>query len=186
MKIYTRGGDDGTTGLYGGKRLKKNNARLHTYGSVDELNACLGIVRTRDIPKDIDDELMHIQERLFVLGADLATPVDTKIGVPRIAAADTKELEEWIDAHTEHLAPLNAFILPGGSVPAAELHLARTICRRAERWCVELAEHEAINNDAIVYINRLSDYLFTIARSANQSLGITDIPVSPRKKSSNP
>ena len=182
MKIYTRTGDAGQTGLFGGGRVSKDNIRIEAYGTVDELNSHLGLVRS-DMSVGphvaIGDILERIQNELFVLGSDLATPLDGRPEVPRIEKSAVSQLEKDIDAVDEQLAPLTQFILPGGCLIASELHIARTVCRRAERRVVSLAGFEPINESVIVYLNRLSDLLFMLARWANQVEGTQELPWSP-------
>ena len=177
MKIYTRTGDRGDTSLFGGQRVPKDAFRIEAYGTVDELNSVLGIVRADNAQGDIDRLLAGIQQQLFVLGADLATPrsVDAK-NLRRITSSDGEALEREIDALETVLQPLRNFILPGGSPVAARLHFARTVCRRAERHVVRLARSDDIGNDAIIYLNRLSDFLFVLARFANHTSGIPEVP----------
>ncbi|PIQ59884.1 MAG: ATP:cob(I)alamin adenosyltransferase [Bacteroidetes bacterium CG12_big_fil_rev_8_21_14_0_65_60_17] len=187
MKIYTRTGDDGTTGLFGGPRVPKTHLRISSYGTVDELNSILGLARADLISTGpdgndrseglsvLDGELERIQKELFMLGADLATPLDSKARVARVSEAQIEALEAGIDRMTGQLAPLERFILPGGSRAAAQLHVARTVCRRAERLVVELSAGTDISALAVTYLNRLSDYLFTAARAANAALGIGDV-----------
>ncbi len=172
-KIYTKTGDDGTTGLGNGERRKKFDLRVETYGTVDETNACIGLARlhTTEIAR-LDDALAHVQNDLFDLGADLATPDDGKpleYEPLRITEAQVAWLENEIDAFTSKLEPLRSFILPGGTPLAANLHLARTVARRAERLIVELSQEEGenVSQTCILYMNRLSDYLFCAARAAN-------------------
>jgi cob(I)alamin adenosyltransferase len=172
-RIYTRTGDDGTTALGSGERRPKYDLRIEAYGTVDETNAAIGIVRLyqTDIP-EIDRMLGLIQNDLFDLGADLAVPQrDGKAERLRVLASQVERLERDIDALNERLAPLTSFILPGGTPAAAHLHLARTICRRAERIMVELAAqpNEPVTDAAIQYMNRLSDFLFVASRSANNN-----------------
>jgi cob(I)alamin adenosyltransferase len=174
MKIYTKTGDDGTTGLFGGGRVPKTSQRIEAYGTVDELNSCIGLARSSSIEFG---ELLHsIQIELFVLGGDLATPLSTSSNypVPRLAEKAIHALEHAIDEHDAQLPELKRFILPGGSALAAHLHHARTVCRRAERCVIALAETEEITSANIVYLNRLSDLLFVLARRANQIAGIPD------------
>lgn len=172
MKIYTRTGDKGMTGLFGGTRVSKSAVRLHAYGTLDELNACIGLVTSdKETPKQLKGQLIEIQSLLFTIGADLATPLSSKANILRTDPLYAEKFERWIDAMDEHLEPLTRFILPGGNRIGALLHQARTICRRAERWMVQLREDEPITEGAIVVINRLSDYLFTAARYANKKLG---------------
>jgi cob(I)alamin adenosyltransferase len=176
MKIYTKTGDTGTTGLFGGGRVEKNHARIESYGTVDELNAVLGLVRSRLTGdkglEEIDAALLEIQNDLFVVGADLATPADAKSTVPRVSEAMTDRIEHLIDGVSEELAELKSFILPGGSESASRLHVARTVCRRAERRVVSAALQEAVNAEIIRYLNRLSDLLFVMARRVNQLEGV--------------
>ena len=181
-KIYTKTGDDGTTGLFGGERVRKDSARIDAYGTVDELNSAVGMAASV-APQDLRDVLRYLQISLFVLGADLATPLEQKItySIPRIEESDVKKLEALIDDHTSQLAPLKSFILPGGTICAANLHLARTICRRAERLLVTLRDEQEIGESDIVFLNRLSDLLFTLARRANQLEGIEDVEWDGRK-----
>ncbi len=183
MKIYTKTGDKGATSLFGGDRVSKASVRLHAYGTIDELNALLGVVLAReDLPENVRRELDEIQHVLFLLGTDLATPLKEHMKVPRMEMDRTVTLERWIDAHTQDLPELTTFILPGGSDVAALLHQARTICRRAERWLAELMQNEEINTAAIIYVNRLSDYLFTAARASNKSLHIEDRTIRIRQE----
>lgn len=188
MKIYTKTGDAGQTGLWGGGRISKDATRIHAYGTVDECNALLGVVRTL---LGADDELSRmleqIQNHLFIVGSDLATPKETAPAIPRVGSEEVTLLEQWIDRLEERLPPLKQFILPGGSAAAAYLHLARTVCRRAERWTVTLAADEAIHTQAMVYLNRLSDFLFVGARTANSLAGRPDQPWNnPRLKAKPP
>jgi cob(I)alamin adenosyltransferase len=164
-RIYTRTGDDGTTGLADGSRRKKHDKRIDAYGAVDEANAAVGLARLHVSGAD-DMMLARIQNDLFDLGADLATPGEVD-GALRIVPAQVERLEREIDAMNADLAPLNSFVLPGGTPAAACLHLARTVVRRAERLTVETAQGEAINNYAIAYLNRLSDHLFVMSRALN-------------------
>ncbi len=169
MKIYTRAGDKGGTTLFGGTKISKSAVRLHAYGTLDELNACLGLVTSDErTPRELKGQLIEIQSLLFTVGADLATPIDAKVKILRTDALYAEKLERWIDGMDAMLQPLTRFILPGGSAIGALLHQARTVCRRAERWMVTLQETEKINGAAIVVINRLSDYLFTAARWVNK------------------
>ena len=180
-KIYTRGGDQGETSLGDGSRVAKHDARVEAYGTVDEANAVIGLVRVEIAragadEKDLDATLSRIQNDLFDLGADLCTPEDGRRaeGALRIAASQVEWLETGIDKINERLAPLSSFILPGGSPVAAQLHLARTVARRAERCVTELARSETVNTEAVKYLNRLSDLLFVMSRTANND-GADDV-----------
>lgn len=179
MKIYTRSGDGGSTGLFGGARVPKTHPRVEAYGAVDELNAALGLALAGPIDPTLAAALRGIQSRLFDLGADLATPEAGKASawLRRVPAAWSAELEAEIDAMERELPPLESFILPGGSPAAAALHLARTICRRAERRAVQArAAEPELNAEAIVWLNRLGDWLFVAARLANARAGVADQP----------
>jgi cob(I)alamin adenosyltransferase len=182
MKIYTRTGDDGTTGLWGGIRVPKDALRVQAYGTVDECNAAIGVARAAGLDPALDQLLAEIQDTLFIVGSDLATPGEAAT-IPRVSAEQAAQLEEAIDELEASLEPLRQFILPGGSPGAAHLHLARTICRRAERWVISLVREEEINPQVPIYLNRLSDLLFVAARAANSRAGIPDVPwKSPRLK----
>lgn len=176
MKIYTKKGDGGTTSLFGGKKVKKNDSRIEAYGTVDELNSILGVVLTYPLSEDGHRLLQHLQHQLFILGADLATPLSKKVKIERIGSEDIKVLEQWIDKLEENLPPLTSFILPGGSQAGATLHLARTVCRRAERKTVALHQVEDISSDSVIYLNRLSDLLFVLARFENLTTGEKETP----------
>lgn len=173
MRIYTKTGDDGTTGLYGGGRISKADLRIRAIGDVDELNAQIGWARTMVTNEDFDHKLEQLQRELFDIGADLAS-VDRKKGC-RTGEALVARLEIWIDKANKELPPLKKFILPGGSPTAAALHLARTICRRAERSVVALWNSEDVNPQIPVYLNRLSDLLFVWARLENASAGVEEV-----------
>ena len=177
-RIYTRTGDDGTTSLFGGERVGKGNARIDAYGTVDEANSVVGLARShlRDQPgaERLDPVLGDVQEELFVVGADLATPVDAKPLVPRIKEEHVSGVEDRIDAFDADLDPLESFVLPGGSPAGASLHSARTICRRAERLVVQASASTPINEKTKVYLNRLSDLLFVLARWANKQAGVRE------------
>jgi cob(I)alamin adenosyltransferase len=165
-KVYTRTGDGGETGLVDGSRVSKASLRVEAYGEVDELNSWLGLVRVQLKDAELDAILGIIQNDLFIVGADLASPLS--VSLPRIEQSFITALEEWADIYLEELPPLKEFILPGGSEAGALLHLARTVARRAERQIVRLAATEEINPLTIGYINRLSDLLFVLARLVNQ------------------
>jgi cob(I)alamin adenosyltransferase len=165
-KIYTRTGDDGTTGLGDGTRVGKDSARVNAYGTVDELNSSIGIVLACDIDERVREVLTQVQHDLFDLGGELCIP-----GMAMVHAADIERLEQTLDAFNEDLPPLKEFILPGGGMAAAHCHLARTICRRAERAIVTLARHDAVRPEAVRYLNRLSDLLFVLARVLARASG---------------
>lgn len=174
MKIYTKTGDDGTTGLIGNKRVKKSHPRIATYGIVDELNAAIGVILSSKLPKDIRELFIKIQNDLFVIGADLANPnLDTKSN--RVTSEMISFLEKEIDRLEGKLNPITFFILPGGDLTASRIHLARAICRRAEVNIVILSEVDKINNECLVYMNRLSDLLFVVARTINKRKKISDV-----------
>ena len=178
MKIYTRTGDDGTTGLIGGRRVSKADPRLDCYGTVDELNAAVGLAAVAT-GKDLAAQLRDVQNDLFVLGSHLAAPTDdpkAAASLPPLDESIIHRLEREIDAAEMNLPPLRQFILPGGSEPSARLHLARTVCRRAERLVVALATEVAIPPVTLRYLNRLSDWLFVMARRANREAGVEDVP----------
>ena len=180
MKIYTRTGDDGTTGLFGGRRVAKSDPRIECYGTVDELNATLGLAAaTAGAPRELSAMLAQIQNELFVIGSHLATPQDDTrrlAQVPDLDESAIARLESQIDAADAELPPLRNFILPGGAEAAARLHLARTVCRRAERLLVAFAGEEAIEPLVLRYLNRLSDWLFVYARWCNHRAGVADVP----------
>ncbi len=174
--LSTTGGDNGETMLRGGKKVSKANPRLHAYGTVDELNAVLGLILAEsDIPKALREQLHEVQKDLFCMGADLATPL-TKSGdrVVRISEVDTRRIEKWGMDLEGDLPAMTKFILPSGSRASALLHQVRTICRRAERWLVHLNEDEPINDQSLIYINRLSDYFFLLARTVNKHAGVSE------------
>lgn len=183
MKIYTKTGDEGTTGLFGGKRVTKDSPRIAAYGDVDELNALLGLAAAETKHEPVRKTLGEIQVSLFTLGAQLASPSqDPKIEV--LTSAHIDAIERQIDAISETLPVLKTFILPGGAKTAAVLHLARTVCRRAERSTVHLASlpQEQVDRWILIYLNRLSDFLFTLARLANQLEKVEDVPWKPSRK----
>ncbi len=179
MRIYTRTGDAGATGLFGGGRVPKDHPRVAAYGDVDELNSVIGVARAT-APLDLEDALLEtIQRDLFAIGGHLATPdpdrVRSALEKAELSPARVAEFEAAMDAADTELAPLTAFILPGGSPKAAALHVARTVCRRAERSVVHLAAEAEVPELFVVYLNRLSDLLFTLARLANHRVGIADV-----------
>jgi cob(I)alamin adenosyltransferase len=179
VKVYTRGGDDGETSLFGGERVRKNALRVESYGAVDELNAAIGVAVAGIEEEDLREMLGELQLGLFDLGGELATPdvegrEQSGKGVRRIQAADVERLELWIDALERELEPLRNFVLPGGDPTAAQLHFARTVARRAERRVVALAEREPVADAALAYLNRLSDLLFVMARVVNRRANVAE------------
>lgn len=195
MKIYTRTGDNGTTGLFGGPRVSKDHARIEAYGTVDELNALLGCIRggletacgertglakAAVLLRKFDDCFVLIQHELFSLGAELASPRPDEFHLRVIGAQHIERLEGWIDDSENRLPPLKQFILPGGSPLAAQIHVARAVCRRSERRLITLAESAGletpISTELIIYLNRLSDWLFVVARDVNRVLDCGDQP----------
>ena len=182
-RIFTRTGDDGTTGLGDGTRVPKTHPRIGAYGGLDELNSVIGLALLAELPVWIQDHLKQIQNDLFDLGADLCMP-ETEVPPEhtplRATAAQTERLEHWIDAANERLQPLTSFVLPGGSAGATHLHHARTVCRRVEIEVLNLAEYEPINPQVNMYLNRLSDLLFVLARVCNDN-GSRDVLWSPGK-----
>ncbi len=179
MKVYTRGGDAGETALFGGQRVRKDDLRVEAYGAIDELNALLGLVRAEIGDEDLDRFLDGVQQRLFDLGSELATPdvlerEEKGKGIARVTDDDVADVESFIDALEEELEPLRSFILPGGSRGAALLQLARTVCRRGERRLVTLSEGESISPVLIRYANRLSDLLFVMGRVVNGRAGVPE------------
>jgi cob(I)alamin adenosyltransferase len=179
MKIYTKTGDSGDTGLFGGSRVGKDHPRVEAYGDVDELNAALGLVRALEPMPRIDEVLVPVQRDLFAFGALLSTPYRDKMRASlekaRIDDARITELEGGIDRCEAELEPLRSFIVPGGTAKAASLHVARTICRRAERRVVALRHNDEIPEIVVVYLNRLSDLLFMLARVANRRAGAGEV-----------
>lgn len=180
-KLYTRTGDDGSTGLFGGDRVAKDDPRVEAYGTVDELNSVVGLARCACEGDELAAILDAIQPRLFDLGADLCTPSDSPHAdkIARFGQRHIDELEQFIDATCASLPPMKHFVLPGGSELAARLHIARTVCRRAERLVITLERAEPSHGFNVRYLNRLSDLLFAMARRANQLAGVDDVPWTP-------
>ena len=177
MKIYTKTGDTGTTSLFGGKRVLKSELRIDTYGTVDELNAYIGLLRDQDVNQLRKEVLIEIQDRLFTLGSILATePGNARMKLPPLLSTDITFLEHQIDLLTEALPPMRFFVLPGGHPSVSFGHVARTVCRRAERLVIALDQIEKVEPLAIIYLNRLSDYLFTLCRTMAQELQVAEIP----------
>lgn len=182
MKIYTKTGDKGQTSLFGGERVPKHHLRIESYGTVDELNSYIGLVRDHGVGDDNLPVLLEVQDRLFTLGSMLATPDDKggKIKIPKLVEIDIEFLEKEIDRMNEELPPLKSFVLPGGHITVSHCHVARTICRRAERVTTALAEVEEVNPLVVTYLNRLSDYLFTLGRLLAHRLNAPETPWQPR------
>ena len=183
MKIYTKKGDEGNTALFGGEQTTKTSPRIEAYGTVDELNSVLGMVLSSKPSPRGNEILTELQSLLFVLGADLATPEKTKARIDRIEEHHIELMESYIDELEENLPPLKSFILPGGTPAASALHLARTVCRRAERAAFHLKEIETVSDHLLIFLNRLSDLLFVMARYENHAAGKPDTPWIPERKS---
>ncbi|RKN80097.1 cob(I)yrinic acid a,c-diamide adenosyltransferase [Ulvibacterium marinum] len=189
MKIYTKTGDDGTTALYGGTRVAKHHMRIDSYGTVDELNSWLGLVRDQKIDAPTKQLLAKIQDKLFTVGAILATDPKKallkngreRLNIPKIGSADIVTLEKEMDKMEETLPPMTHFILPGGHTTVSYCHIARTICRRAERLAVQLYEKEPFDDHVLSYLNRLSDYLFVLARKLSKDLHAEEVKWIPEK-----
>lgn len=181
MKIYTKTGDKGTTALFGGKRVSKADLRIDTYGTVDELNSYIGLVRDQEVNNKRKNILIEIQDRLFTIGSILATePGNAKVKVPALLESDVIFLESEIDAMEEKLSPMKSFVLPGGHPSVSFCHVARTVCRRAERLVIALDEHEKADELILKYLNRLSDYLFVLSRKMSAELNAEETPWKPR------
>ena len=190
MKIYTKTGDDGTTSLFGGTRVPKHHIRIESYGTVDELNAYLGLIRDQEIDVHFKELLTHIQDKLFTIGAILATAPDKailkngkeRLNIPRINSEDIERLEKEMDIMNETLPTMTHFILPGGHQTVSFCHIARCICRRAERLTVALNDLESVETHVLIYLNRLSDYLFVLARKLSVDLKADEIKWIPNKE----
>ena len=184
MKIYTKTGDKGTTSLIGGTKVSKAHLRIEAYGTVDELNSYIGLCKDLSSDKKSNAVLQEVQDRLFTIGAALACDPEkeTKMKIPDLKDEDITLLEKEIDMMNETLPPMKSFILPGGHITVSHIHISRCICRRAERCCVRLeAEQNEVEPIIIKYLNRLSDYLFVLARYTGHLLNITELPWKPRK-----
>ncbi|MFD3002535.1 cob(I)yrinic acid a,c-diamide adenosyltransferase [Pontibacter toksunensis] len=181
MKIYTKTGDKGTTSLIGGTRVAKSDLRIEAYGTVDELNSYIGLVRDQEVNRERAYILKEIQDRLFTIGALLATdPAKSKMKTPDLHEEDVTLLEQEIDSMTAGVPPLRAFVLPGGHQSVSFCHVARCVCRRAERITIHLQEHSPVEDLVIIYLNRLSDYLFALCRKMTQQLGAEEVTWKPR------
>jgi len=184
MKIYTRTGDSGETSLFGGQRVSKAELRIDAYGTIDELNAWLGMLRDQSVNKGRSEVLLHIQDRLFTIGSRLATlDVSAVATLPALDEKDVVRLELEIDRMDKVLPPMRSFVLPGGHPAVSNGHVARTVCRRAERLVVTLHAREPVESLILVYLNRLSDYLFVLCRMMAHELRITEAPWKPRRDS---
>ncbi len=181
MKIYTRTGDEGMTSLFGGKRVSKADLRIDSYGTIDELNSWIGVLRDQQVNAKRKDTLLVIQDRLFTIGSTLAVePGNTKVKVPSLEDADIAFLEKQIDAIDTTLPPMRSFVLPGGHPSVSFTHVARTVCRRAERLVIALHDEEEVMPLVIKYLNRLSDFLFVLARMVAQELEVEESPWTPK------
>ena len=181
MEIYTKTGDKGTTALFGGKRVSKSDLRIDTYGTVDELNSWMGLMRDQEVNTSRIEELIEIQDRLFTIGSILATePGNTKVKIPALIETDVTFLEKKIDAMETTLEPMKVFVLPGGHPSVSFGHVARTVCRRAERLVIALDAQEKVEPLVIQYLNRLSDYLFVLCRKMTSEMKAKETPWKPR------
>ncbi len=181
MKIYTKTGDQGTTALFGGKRVSKADLRIETYGTVDELNSWIGVLRDQEVNQHRQEELIEVQDRLFTIGSILATePGNTKVKIPSLVESDVTFLEKKIDSMETTLEPMKVFVLPGGHSSVSFGHVARTVCRRAERLVIGLDTQEKVDPLVIQYLNRLSDYLFVLCRMMTKDLRAKETPWKPR------
>ena len=181
MKIYTKKGDTGTTGLIGGTRVLKSSLRIEAYGTIDELNSYIGLIRDQKVGDTYSEQLLEIQDRLFTIGSSLASdPEKSSMKIPDLHAADIELLEKWMDEMDELLPEMKNFVLPGGHTTVSFCHIARCVCRRAERIIIDLHQHEFVADLVIMYTNRLSDYLFVLSRKITQDLGAQEHPWKPR------
>ncbi|MFI5204924.1 MAG: cob(I)yrinic acid a,c-diamide adenosyltransferase [Flavobacteriales bacterium] len=180
MKIYTKGGDKGSTSLFSGKRVPKSALRIEAYGTLDELNSFTGLLHAQLSQDFIKKDLLQIQSHLFAMGSWLASELPDKTKLPVLDETEVTFLEHSIDKMEEELEPMRNFILPGGNVQVSSAHVCRTVCRRAERNCVKLASEENIPAHVIIYLNRLSDYFFVLARYLGKLTGSTEIPWKPK------
>lgn len=181
MKIYTKKGDNGTTGLIGGTRILKSSLRIEAYGTIDELNSYIGLVRDQDINEHYKKQLIEIQDRLFTIGSSLAAdPEKSTMKIPDLKASDIEVLEKWMDEMEEALPEMKNFVLPGGHQTVSFCHVTRCVCRRGERIIVDLSQHEFVADMIISYVNRLSDYLFVLSRKITLDLGTVEQPWKPR------
>lgn len=182
FKIYTKTGDAGKTSLFGGRRLHKHHLRIESYGTVDELNAYVGLLRDQIEEEEVRFVLKQIQDRLFTIGANLASDPEKELPAPDLKEEDIQLLESQMDSMDEQLPLLKNFILPGGHTTVSFCHIARTVCRRSERLIVALGQEEAVAEIILKYMNRLSDYFFILARKLAQDLGVSEVVWNPRKE----
>ncbi len=181
MKVYTKRGDQGETSLIGGTRVAKHHIRIEAYGTVDELNSYIGLIRDQDINADYKQALIEIQDRLFTIGASLASDPDkSKMKIPDLNNADIEYLEQHMDKMDEALPEMRSFVLPGGHTTVSYCHIARCVCRRAERIAIHLASESFVADEVIKYLNRLSDYLFVLSRKLTLDLNAEEVPWTPR------
>jgi len=181
MKIYTKKGDSGTTGLIGGTRVLKSSLRIESYGTIDELNSYIGVVRDQGIDIKYIEQLIEIQDRLFTIGSSLASdPEKSNMKIPDLKSEDISLLENWMDEMDAELPEMKFFVLPGGHQSISFCHVARCVCRRSERLIVDLSQHEFVAELVTAYINRLSDYLFVLSRKIAQDLNVNEQPWKPR------
>lgn len=176
MKVYTKKGDKGTTQLIGGTRVPKSSLRIEAYGTVDELNSYIGLIRDQNISAESKDQLIEIQDRLFTLGSLLASDGTSKMKLPQITESDVTYLEGCIDEMDIELEPMKSFVLPGGHTTVSYCHIGRCVCRRAERIVVDLNENSPVAEIILIYLNRLSDYLFVLSRKLSKELNVNEIP----------
>lgn len=181
MKIYTKTGDKGQTSLLGGSRVPKHHLRIESYGTIDELNSYIGLLRDQNLNQKHIDVLLEVQDRLFTIGSYLASePEKSKVNIPELKEEDVLFLEKQIDELNEALPPMRFFVLPGGHTTVSFCHIARCVCRRAERLTVHLSDTEQVNELVLRYLNRLSDYLFILARKLTYELNVNEVPWKPR------
>lgn len=181
MKVYTKKGDKGTTQLIGGTRVPKNSLRIEAYGTIDELNSYIGLIRDQEIDQKYVKQLIETQDRLFTLGSLLAAdPGNSKMKLPELAEVDINNIESWIDEMDEELEPMTSFVLPGGHTTVSYTHIARCVCRRGERIITELSASEEVSPIVLSYVNRLSDYLFVLGRKLTKDLNAEEQPWKPR------
>ena len=191
MKIYTKTGDKGTTALFGGTRVPKHHIRIESYGTIDELNAHIGLLRDQEIDAHCKEVLIHIQDKLFTIGAILATDPEKavlksgkqRLGIPKVTEVDIQQLEDEMDTMNDTLPPMTHFVFPGGHQTVSFCHIARCVCRRAERLASALNELEPFQPETLMYLNRLSDYLFVLARKLSNDLQADEIKWIPKKES---